>query len=109
MVRRQYDAKGFAARPRIGTPGRCPIAYHLPRQRIHDHRPRDGLGKAGFRYNFPSSGTYVRSRTMTTATETPNAQSTTAQKWLHAYRRMMAIRLFEESVNDLYTRAIMPG
>jgi pyruvate dehydrogenase E1 component alpha subunit len=25
------------------------------------------------------------------------------------YRRMMAIRLFEEHVNDLYTRALMPG
>jgi TPP-dependent pyruvate/acetoin dehydrogenase alpha subunit len=25
------------------------------------------------------------------------------------YRRMMMIRLFEEQVNDLYTRALMPG
>src|SRR6266508_145111 len=25
------------------------------------------------------------------------------------YRQMLAIRLFEESVNDLYTRALMPG
>src|ERR1700690_185375 len=32
-----------------------------------------------------------------------------AEKWLGAYRRMTAIRLFEEQVNDLYTRAIMPG
>jgi acetoin:2,6-dichlorophenolindophenol oxidoreductase subunit alpha len=30
-------------------------------------------------------------------------------KWLHMYRRMQAIRLFEEQVNDLYTRALMPG
>ena len=28
---------------------------------------------------------------------------------LHFYRQMMAIRLFEERVNDLYTRALMPG
>jgi len=28
---------------------------------------------------------------------------------LDMYRRMMAIRLFEERVNDLYTRALMPG
>ena len=25
------------------------------------------------------------------------------------YRRMLMIRLFEEQVNDLYTRALMPG
>lgn len=29
--------------------------------------------------------------------------------WLQAYRRMMMIRVFEEHVNDLYTRALMPG
>jgi pyruvate dehydrogenase E1 component alpha subunit len=29
--------------------------------------------------------------------------------WLHAYRRMLMIRLFEEQVNELYTRALMPG
>jgi pyruvate dehydrogenase E1 component alpha subunit len=28
---------------------------------------------------------------------------------LRMYRRMLAIRLFEERVNDLYTRALMPG
>jgi len=27
----------------------------------------------------------------------------------HMYRQMLAIRLFEERVNDLYTRALMPG
>ena len=31
------------------------------------------------------------------------------QKALHMYRQMVAIRLFEERVNDLYTRALMPG
>jgi TPP-dependent pyruvate/acetoin dehydrogenase alpha subunit len=30
-------------------------------------------------------------------------------KLLHAYRRMQMIRLFEEQVNELYTRALMPG
>ena len=29
--------------------------------------------------------------------------------WLRLYRRMVTIRLFEEHVNDLYTRALMPG
>ena len=28
---------------------------------------------------------------------------------LHMYRQMIAIRLFEERANDLYTRALMPG
>jgi pyruvate dehydrogenase E1 component alpha subunit len=32
-----------------------------------------------------------------------------AKQWLHMYRRMVMIRLFEEQVNDLYTRALMPG
>ena len=32
-----------------------------------------------------------------------------AKQWLHMYRQMMMIRLFEEQVNDLYTRALMPG
>ncbi len=31
------------------------------------------------------------------------------EKWLHMYRRMQMIRLFEEQVNELYTRALMPG
>jgi acetoin:2,6-dichlorophenolindophenol oxidoreductase subunit alpha len=55
---------------------------------------------------------------MTTAT---NAAGSTAagadepalqigkDKLLRLYRQMVAIRLFEERVNDLYTRALMPG
>jgi pyruvate dehydrogenase E1 component alpha subunit len=31
------------------------------------------------------------------------------EKWLHMYRRMLTIRHFENHVNDLYTRALMPG
>jgi len=30
-------------------------------------------------------------------------------KWIHMYRQMVSIRLFEEQVNELYTRALMPG
>jgi acetoin:2,6-dichlorophenolindophenol oxidoreductase subunit alpha len=29
--------------------------------------------------------------------------------WLRMYRQMLAIRIFETEVNDLYTRALMPG
>jgi TPP-dependent pyruvate/acetoin dehydrogenase alpha subunit len=31
------------------------------------------------------------------------------ERWIHMYRRMVMIRLFEEQVNELYTRALMPG
>ncbi|MGC2195088.1 MAG: thiamine pyrophosphate-dependent dehydrogenase E1 component subunit alpha [Terriglobales bacterium] len=46
---------------------------------------------------------------MTTATERSGASSTKAAQALRMYQRMLAIRLFEERVNDLYTRALMPG
>ncbi|HEY6946817.1 MAG TPA: thiamine pyrophosphate-dependent dehydrogenase E1 component subunit alpha [Candidatus Acidoferrum sp.] len=32
-----------------------------------------------------------------------------AKQWLRIYRRMVMIREFEEQVNELYTRALMPG
>ncbi|MCU1299944.1 MAG: acetoin:2,6-dichlorophenolindophenol oxidoreductase subunit alpha [Candidatus Sulfotelmatobacter sp.] len=34
---------------------------------------------------------------------------TEKDKWLRAYRQMVSIRLFEEQVNEVYTRALMPG
>jgi TPP-dependent pyruvate/acetoin dehydrogenase alpha subunit len=49
---------------------------------------------------------------MTTATRKPEAGPETAaerEKWLRAYRQMVSIRLFEEQVNEVYTRALMPG
>jgi pyruvate dehydrogenase E1 component alpha subunit len=49
---------------------------------------------------------------MTTATSKPEASrdaSEAKEKWLHAYRQMVSIRLFEEQVNEVYTRALMPG
>jgi pyruvate dehydrogenase E1 component alpha subunit len=33
----------------------------------------------------------------------------TSEKWLQMFRRMQMIRHFEEHVNDLYMRALMPG
>jgi len=35
--------------------------------------------------------------------------ATQSEQGLRMYRQMLAIRLFEERVNDLYTRALMPG
>src|SRR5271168_1965858 len=47
---------------------------------------------------------------MTTAVNPSKSDSRTgADLYLHMYRRMMMIRLFEEQVNELYTRALMPG
>jgi acetoin:2,6-dichlorophenolindophenol oxidoreductase subunit alpha len=39
----------------------------------------------------------------------PTPQSPDIERALRMYRRMAMIRLFEEQVNDLYTRALMPG
>ena len=45
----------------------------------------------------------------TTLDQSKTKSSNEAQQWLNMYRRMVMIRLFEEQVNDLYTRALMPG
>jgi pyruvate dehydrogenase E1 component alpha subunit len=51
-----------------------------------------------------------------TATSKPEAAreahgkaETDKDRWLRAYRQMVRIRMFEEQVNELYTRALMPG
>jgi len=47
---------------------------------------------------------------MTIATDKSKAAAgTQVEKWIRMYRRMVMIRLFEEQVNELYTRALMPG
>jgi len=47
---------------------------------------------------------------MTTASDPIRAVgSVGTEKLLRFYRQMTAIRLFEENVNELYTRALMPG
>jgi TPP-dependent pyruvate/acetoin dehydrogenase alpha subunit len=47
---------------------------------------------------------------MTIATEKSKLNSgIEIEKWIRMYRQMVSIRLFEEQVNELYTRALMPG
>ena len=47
---------------------------------------------------------------MTTITNQSGAESgISREQLLVMYKRMLTIRLFEEQVNDLYTRALMPG
>jgi pyruvate dehydrogenase E1 component alpha subunit len=45
----------------------------------------------------------------TTHRQAKTGAASEASRWLHMYRQMSAIRLFEEHVNDLYMRALMPG
>jgi pyruvate dehydrogenase E1 component alpha subunit len=45
---------------------------------------------------------------MTTASDLAQT-SPDVEHWLHMYEQMVKIREFEEKVNELYTRAIMPG
>jgi TPP-dependent pyruvate/acetoin dehydrogenase alpha subunit len=45
---------------------------------------------------------------MTTAMQSIHAPEK-VELWLRMYRRMVAIRQFEAQVNELYTRALMPG
>jgi TPP-dependent pyruvate/acetoin dehydrogenase alpha subunit len=41
--------------------------------------------------------------------ENASSASASGPLWLRMYRQMVRIRLFEEQVNELYTRALMPG
>ena len=45
----------------------------------------------------------------TSSAASAGVTQTSREHWLHAYRQMVRIRLFEEQVNELYTRALMPG
>src|SRR6201984_3852881 len=54
-------------------------------------------------------GADVGGDAMTTITERSRTTTTKAEQALRMYRQMLAIRLFEERVNALYTRALMPG
>jgi TPP-dependent pyruvate/acetoin dehydrogenase alpha subunit len=47
--------------------------------------------------------------TVTSKAETGHEAAIEKEKWLRAYRQMVSIRLFEEQVNEVYTRALMPG
>jgi acetoin:2,6-dichlorophenolindophenol oxidoreductase subunit alpha len=47
--------------------------------------------------------------TAVSSNEVSHGTSSEKEKWLRAYRQMVRIRLFEEQVNELYTRALMPG
>jgi acetoin:2,6-dichlorophenolindophenol oxidoreductase subunit alpha len=43
------------------------------------------------------------------ANQRETSSAINVEPWLQMYRQMLRIRLFEEQVNQLYTRALMPG
>jgi len=45
----------------------------------------------------------------TTVDRTQTPGKADIELWLRMYKQMLRIRLFEEQVNQLYTRALMPG
>ena len=46
---------------------------------------------------------------MTTVAQRPSVPASELEQGLQMYRQMLRIRAFEEKVNDLYMRALMPG
>src|ERR671939_303005 len=72
---------------------------------------RDRTRGEGFRRGVPRAGSRVGDQQMTTATNQRNTTGVpiATDRLLRMFRQMVAIRLFEERVNDLYTRALMPG
>src|SRR5689334_11582402 len=48
-------------------------------------------------------------QTKKTKSRVPKPVSVRDERWLHFYRQMVKIRLFEEEVNQLYLSAKMPG
>src|SRR5215472_5907542 len=110
MVQREHDAEGHAAGPRTGAETRRADAVDGRDQRIPDRGSRDGPGEGRFRGCLRRPCADVRSLPMTTATDrSESSREVTSEKWLQMFRRMQMIRHFEEHVNDLYMRALMPG
>src|SRR5690348_11763753 len=71
---------------------------HVRRARCHVRRHDPGYGR--------------REKAVSTLASKPESAAATLtekEKCLRAYRQMVRIRLFEEQVNELYTRALMPG
>src|SRR5215475_9921758 len=66
------------------------------------------MGKDGFCCGLRRARPYVWSFTMSGAMQASEI-SQKLDLWLRMYRQMLAIRFFETEVNDLYTRALMPG
>jgi acetoin:2,6-dichlorophenolindophenol oxidoreductase subunit alpha len=46
---------------------------------------------------------------MSSTAESKTPAVVALDQWTRAYRNMVRVRIFEEHVNDLYTRALMPG
>src|SRR5207247_2060503 len=96
LVQHQHDAEGSAARARDGSSARRAAADDGRHERMADSGAGDRPCRTGLRGSVSRAGACVRSGAV-------------SERLLRMYRQMIAIRLFEERVNDLYTRALMPG
>ncbi len=100
--------KDMPARPGDGAAARRAAADHRHRQRDAHRRAGHGLRPPRLRDCLRRARADVRSSAMSVAAK-KKGDAIGVDRLLHMYRQMVAIRLFEERVNDLYTRALMPG
>src|SRR6185369_12172704 len=114
LVRREHDAEGHAARPRNGPAARRAAADDRGDQRDVDGGSRNGPRQAGLRGHVSGARAHGRSAAMSVTAKTKAKPSGAAEgagvadrigvdRLLQMYKQMVAIRLFEERVNDLYT------
>src|ERR1019366_10780804 len=108
VVRRQHDAEGHAAGDGDGPQVKRSRSHHSHQQRVPHRGPRHGLGEARLCGHVRRAGANGGSAEMTTAAD-PREVLQNVDLWIRMYRQMLAIRLFEGQVNELYTRALMPG
>ena len=104
VVRHQHDAERPAARPGNGPAARSP----LPTTAVTNEmltRPRHGARKKDFAVLFEVLARMAGVRNDRRHEKQPGPRS--RPRLLHMYAD--GRRLFEERVNDLYTRALMPG
>ena len=69
----------------------------------------DGLRNTQYSSTPISSGNNLMARTNKNKLRSTKRAPAHDERWLHFYRQMLKIRLFEEEVNQLYLSAKMPG
>ena len=112
LVQREHDAEGYEPGARIGPPVGRAAAHHGGDERIPHGGARDGIGRAGFCDPVQCAGENGRSPGMNTNTKKTagsHLEAPDVEHWLHVYEQMAKIREFEEKVNELYMKALMPG
>src|SRR5215470_4498439 len=110
MVQRKHDAEGHAASAGIRATTGCANADNSGDQRISNRGARHGPGGKGFCNRVQRASGDVWSKGMKAVEISAKREAAVpAELAIRMYRQMVRIRLFEEQVNELYTRALMPG